>query len=49
MLTDDQSKTISIITTPSVIHQGNDICVPDVTFVLYQGTEEYAVTFKSPY
>lgn len=29
----DQSMTISIIVIPSVIHQGNDTRVPNVTFI----------------
>lgn len=31
----DQSMTISIIVIPSVIHQGNDTRVPNVTFILF--------------
>lgn len=38
--------TISIIIIPSVIHQGNDIRVPNVTFILFEGSNAHAVIFK---
>lgn len=46
-MTDDQSMTISITIMPSIIHQGNDVCVPDATFVLCWRTEEHALIFKA--